>query len=72
MNTESIVGYILLLCATYLVIGVLFSLFFYAKGITKVDQGTEGSGLGFKLLILPGCIAFWPVLLSQWIKKLKT
>lgn len=70
MNLETIITYFLSICGVYLMIGLLFAPFFIWRGLTKVDNGAEGAGIGFKLLILPGIIVFWPVLLSSWIKKL--
>ena len=52
----------------YLIIGLLFAIAFLWKGISKVDEGAIGTGLGFKLLILPGTVAFWPALLKKWMK----
>lgn len=52
----------------YLLAGFVFAFFFLIKGIEKVDTAAHGSGWGFRLIILPGTIAFWPVLLKKWIK----
>jgi hypothetical protein len=55
----------------YLLLGVLFVIPFLLKGITKVDEGAHGGTIGFKIIIIPGVIVFWPVLLRKWISKLK-
>jgi hypothetical protein len=39
------------------------------KGLNKIDDGAHGSTIGFKIIIIPGVIVFWPVLLSKWIKE---
>lgn len=54
--------------AIYLVIGVLFSLFFLTKGLGKIDKNAIGTGIGFKLIILPGVILLWAYLLPKWLK----
>jgi len=59
---------ILILVLVYLLLGVLFVLPFLLKGLTKVDTGAHGGSIGFKLIIIPGVIVFWPVLLRKWIK----
>ncbi len=60
---------ILLMIATiYLLMGVLFVIPFLMKGLNKVDEGAHGSTIGFKIIIIPGVIIFWPVLLSKWMK----
>ena len=59
---------ILIIVVVYLALGVLFLIPFLIKGITKVDDGARGSNIGFKIIIIPGVVVFWPVLLSKWIK----
>jgi len=60
----------LLLATTevYASIGLLFAVAFLTAGISHVDPGSKGSGIGFRLIILPGVAALWPVLLAQWIR----
>lgn len=60
---------ILILVLIYLVLGVFFVVPFLMKGITK-DEGAHGSTIGFKIIIIPGVIVFWPVLLNKWMKNL--
>jgi hypothetical protein len=63
---------ILLIIATiYLLLGVLFVIPFLLKGLKKIDEGAQGSTIGFKIIIIPGVIVFWPVLLSKWMKTVK-
>jgi len=59
----------LIIVAVYLLIGVLFVIPFLMKGLNKIDEGAHGSTIGFKIIIIPGVIVFWPVLLSKWMKK---
>lgn len=59
---------ILTIFGFYLLLGLLFSIAFLWKGITKVDADAAGTSRYFKLLILPGTIIFWPLLLGKWIK----
>ena len=64
-----VVAVIFLVIALYLVAGILFAIFFLIKGIEKIDTTAHGSGWGFRLIILPGTIVLWPVLLNKWIKS---
>lgn len=48
--------------------GLLFAIAFIIKGIHKIDDGAAGTGLGFKLIQIPGITIFWPVLLNKWRK----
>ena len=61
---------LLIIVLTYLVLGVLFVIPFLMKGLTKIDEGANDSTIGFKIVIIPGVIVFWPVLLSKWMKNL--
>ncbi|MEO0470139.1 MAG: hypothetical protein AAF206_11000 [Bacteroidota bacterium] len=53
----------------YLGIGLLFAILFAFTGVRKIDEGATESGWGFKLLIIPGSIAFWPYLLRKWLQN---
>lgn len=53
----------------YLLLGFLFGLFFVFKGVQKVDPVADHTSWRFRLLILPGTMALWPILLNKWIKK---
>lgn len=46
----------------YLAIGVLFALPFLRFGVQRIDPTAEHGTLGFRLLILPGTVALWPLL----------
>lgn len=65
------VNIILLIAALYLLAGVLFAVFFLSKGLKKMDTAAHGSGWGFRLIILPGTVVLWPVLLNKWRKVKK-
>ena len=53
----------------YLVAGFVFALAFVSRGVQRVDPGANGSSWGFRLLIFPGAVAFWPFLLNKWAKS---
>ena len=63
----NIVTILLLIVAVYLITGLLFAIIFIIKGVTKIDESANGSGWGFRVVIIPGTIVFWPVLLKKWI-----
>jgi hypothetical protein len=66
-----IVTVILLIAACYLAAGLLFAVPFVLKGVMRIDEGAVGSGWGFRLIIIPGTIVFWPLLLKKWINAVK-
>lgn len=72
MNMEVVFTRIFIALGIYLALGLLFSVLFLWKGLTQVDHDTVGSGLAFRLIILPGMLAFWPVFLIKWIKSSHT
>jgi hypothetical protein len=67
------VNLILLIAGLYLAAGFVFAIPFVIKGVTKIDEGAIGSNWGFRLIIIPGTIVFWPLLLKKWmaVNKLK-
>ncbi|MGE5107792.1 MAG: hypothetical protein ACM3H8_09625 [Sphingobacteriales bacterium] len=66
---ETIVFILFIVAAIYVVCGFIFAIAFISKGIEKVDEGAHGGTWGFKLIIIPGVIALWPLLLEKWIKS---
>jgi hypothetical protein len=66
-----IVNIILIVAAIYLAIGFLFAIPFVIKGIHKVDEGAHGGSIGFRIIIIPGTMVFWPLLLKKWLKAAK-
>ncbi len=51
----------------YAALGLAFAVPFLARGIGRLDPGAHGSGWGFRLIVLPGVVAFWPLLLRRWL-----
>ena len=68
---EQTLSIVFLVVGVYLAIGVIFAIIFLLKGVNKVDEGAKDAGFFFKLLIFPGCILFWIVLLPKWLKSKK-
>ena len=65
---EHAISIILTIALIYLLMGVLFAFAFLSKGMQKLDKDTKNTNIFFKLLILPGVIFFWIVLLLKWMK----
>ncbi|MDX2247225.1 MAG: hypothetical protein SF052_10635 [Bacteroidia bacterium] len=63
---ETIVSFVFMLLGLYLLAGLVFGVYFVFKGVEKIDEGAQGTRWGFRLLILPGTIALWPILLRKW------
>jgi len=61
---------ILIIVVIYLFAGLAFAIPFVIKGVTQIDEGAKGSKWGFRLIIIPGSIVFWPVLLKKWREEI--
>ncbi|MEJ2085872.1 MAG: hypothetical protein P8Y44_09365 [Acidobacteriota bacterium] len=53
----------------YLAIGLVFAALFVFMGVGRIDRSAVEPTLGFRLLILPGVMAFWPLLARRWLRK---
>jgi hypothetical protein len=51
----------------YALVGVVFAVAFVMCGIDALDEAARGSGIGFRLIVMPGAAALWPLLLRRWI-----
>jgi hypothetical protein len=49
----------------YLLAGILFALLFITRLIHKIDEGSIGAPWSFRLIIFPGCVVLWPMLLMK-------
>jgi isoprenylcysteine carboxyl methyltransferase (ICMT) family protein YpbQ len=56
----------LLWLGIYFGCGLLFAIVFALFGVRRVDAHAAGSTWGFRLLIVPGAAAVWPLLLYRW------
>jgi hypothetical protein len=52
----------------YALTGAIFSAVFVLFGIHRVDPIAEHSPIGFRLIVMPGAAALWPLLLSRWLR----
>ena len=61
------VDLLLILFAVYGSLGLVFALPFVFVGVSRVDPAAGRSPWGFRLLILPGVVGLWPVMLVKWL-----
>ena len=54
--------------AAYTAFGLLFAVAFVWVGVERMDSQARGARVGFRLLILPGVAAFWPLFLRRWAR----
>ncbi len=53
----------------YAAVGMLFAIPFVSFGVKQIDQASRGTGVGFRIMILPGVTAFWPLFLLRWMRR---
>ena len=56
----------LILLGIYLLCGLVFAIPFGLAGVGKIDPHAKHGSWEFRLLIIPGTMALWPVLLKRW------
>jgi len=59
---------ILLILAAYAGLGLSIGLVFLLFGAVRIDPGVRGAPLLFRLILLPGAAALWPVVLIKWLR----
>ena len=57
----------LLTLGAYLACGLIFAIPFALVGAKKVDRHAQHGSWGFRVLIIPGTMALWPLLLRRWL-----
>ena len=62
----------LTLLGVYFAIGITFAFAFAATGVQRIDSHAARGSLGFRLLIIPGSTALWPLLLRRWMRDVHT
>ena len=58
--------------AVYGLAGLVFAVAFVIVGIQRVDSVAEHAPLGFRLIVMPGVAALWPLLLVRWLRSMSS
>jgi hypothetical protein len=61
----------LILLGAYLACGLVFAIPFALMGVKRIDPHAAHGSPGFRLLVIPGTMAFWPLLLRRWLTGVK-
>ncbi|HVQ24191.1 MAG TPA: hypothetical protein VMV01_03395 [Planctomycetota bacterium] len=51
----------------YLAVGLLVAIPFALRGCQRIDPAAATGTWGFRVLIVPGAAALWPLLLRRWL-----
>jgi hypothetical protein len=57
--------------AAYALAGAVFAVAFVTRGIHLVDPVAEHAPVGFRLIVVPGVAALWPLLLARWMRTVR-
>ncbi len=66
---QSIAGWLATGVGVYSVLGVVFAVPFVVRGVGKIDPVAQNGTWGFRILIFPGSVALWPILLRRWVRN---
>jgi len=58
----------LILLGVYLACGLVVAIPFALVGVKRIDPHAAHGSWGFRLLIVPGTMALWPLLLKRWLR----
>jgi hypothetical protein len=59
---------VIALMLTYCGLGIIFAAAFALRGASALDPVAREAGTGFRLMILPGAAALWPLLLLKRVR----
>ncbi len=65
-SMSHVILFLLVGLAVYAVLGMAFAVPFLCRGIQAIDPATVRSPKHVRLLLLPGVVVVWPVLLRRW------
>ncbi|HYE73278.1 MAG TPA: hypothetical protein VEF04_08105 [Blastocatellia bacterium] len=72
MPIVQVAEFIILCLSIYLVAGIVFAVPFLMRGVEQVDEGAQGTGVWFRMTILPGVILLWPLMVQRWRAAIQT
>lgn len=55
----------------YLAVGLVLSLPLHARGLARIDPAVRGAGVWFRVLVTPGLVALWPLLVGKWRRAVR-
>ncbi|MEM7480960.1 MAG: hypothetical protein AAF481_07275 [Acidobacteriota bacterium] len=64
----AVAGALVWLVSIYALVGLIFAIAFVLRGVSRIDPAADGGSWGFRLVILPGVVAFWPYLAWRWVR----
>ena len=69
--SQTMATWLVTLLGIYVGLGIVFAIPFVIKGAGRVDEAAREGTRGFRVLIFPGVVAFWPLLAKRWASGLE-
>lgn len=68
MTALAIATWAVRLAGFYLACGFVFAVacLFVTRGVDRLDPGARDGSWGFRLVVLPGVVALWPLFARRW------
>ena len=63
---ESTIAILGTAAGVYLIVGAVVAIPLHLAGLRRIDPAVTDSGIGFRMLVTPGMVALWPLLLVRW------
>lgn len=64
---QQAISALLTMCGVYLAIGLFVALRLHAGVLRRLDPSMDGAGWVFRVLITPGLVGLWPLMLHRWM-----
>lgn len=68
MLTYTVATWLVRLAAAYFAIGIGFALPFAARWVNRIDAVATHGTPGFRMLLIPGAILLWPLLIPRVVR----
>lgn len=63
---EEFVGFAFALLGLYLALGVILLAPFHHSALPRIDESARDASWGFRVVVSPGLVALWPIILWKW------
>lgn len=71
MSMETFASGLVAAIGIYLAFGFVFALYFVTRGVGAIDPVAREGTWGFRVLIMPGVTALWPLLIRRLLSGRK-
>jgi len=62
---------LLLIVGAYAGVGLIVAIAFALAGAATIDHAVRDSPKSFRILLMPGALALWPVVVTKWIRAIR-